>query len=225
MVAARAQGGWRRLSAARIRGVMVGVVAVAAVLGSGAVSVAVAQTGLSAPSSGIATPRPIIGVLDQQRVIAESTAARAVNVQKDKFQDVYQASTAEEEKRLRGLDEQLTAQRATLTPEAFSARMTDFQNQVNDFQKQVQNKRRNLERAYAQAMTEVQNAAVRVTDEVAAERGMNIVIYRSQVFLFDPKMDVTDDVIARLNRVLPSVTMVDPEKIGAEKSPAKKGGR
>lgn len=179
----------------------------------------------SASTGGIATPRPVIGVIDQQRVMAESTAARSVNVQKEKFQNIYQAFTAEEEKRLRVLDEKLSADRAILSPEQFNTRMADFQSQVTDFQKLLQLKRRNLERAYAQAVTEVQNTVVRLTDEIAAERGMNVVLYRSQVFLFDPKLDVTGDVIARLNRVLPSVTMADPENLEPEKPATKKGGR
>lgn len=193
------------------------VVMVAAVLLAGAFPAVAAGT----PG---ATPKPVIGVLDQQKVLMESTAARGVTAQKDKFQDTYQAQTAEEEKRLRGLDEQMSAQRATLTPEAFNTRMSDFQKQVNDFQKTVQTKRRNLERSYAQAMTEVQNAAVRITDQVASERGMNIVLYRSQVFLFDPAMDVTDEVITRLNKSLPTVTMANPDKLPAEKGAGKSKG-
>lgn len=217
-------GKGRPETVARFRRVAV-VLAVTLLTLSAVPQIAGAQPSVASPSGGIATPRPVIGVLDQQRVMAESTAARSVTSQKDKFQDIYQASTAEEENRLRLLDDQLSAQRGTLSPEAFNTRMTDFQNQVNEFQKLVQTKRRNLERAYAQAMTDVQGAVVRVTDEVAAERGMNIVIYRSQVFLFDPKMDITEEVIARLNRVFPAATMTDPEKLGAEKPPAKKGGR
>lgn len=180
---------------------------------------------VSTPTGGIATPRPVIGVIDQQRVMAESTAARSINAQKEKFQDIYQAFTAEEEKRLRVLDEGLSADRASLSPELFNTRMADFQGQVTEFQKLLQQKRRNLERSYAQAITEVQNTVIRLTDEIAAERGMNIVLYRSQVFLFDPKLDVTNDVVTRLNRVLPSVTMADPEKLEAEKPATKKGGR
>lgn len=218
------RGGCNRLP--RSRRAWLAAAVIAAALFPGAVQAAGAQAGAaSQPTGGIATPRPVIGVIDQQRVMADSTAARAASTQKDKFQDVYQAFTADEEKRLRVLDEKLSTERGTLSSEMFNARMTEFQSQVNEFQKLLQLKRRNLERAYAQAITEVQNTVVRITEEVATERGMNLVLYRSQAFLFDPKMDLTNEVIARLNRVLPSVTMTDPEKIDTETPATKKGGR
>jgi Skp family chaperone for outer membrane proteins len=157
--------------------------------------------------------KPVVGVIDLQAILAQSTAARKIASQREGYLNSYQAVVAEKEKELRAIDEKLAADRPNLDAKAFAERRGDFQQKVAAFQKQVEGQRRTLERAYNQAMNEVQATVIRLTQEVANARGMNIIVYRSQVFLFDPSMDITDPVLAAVNKALPSVTMPDPDSL------------
>lgn len=176
-----------------------------------AASPVVAQVGAGAP----AAPKPVIGVVDLQRIMAQSSAAKAVAAKREQYVTAYQTQVAEQEKKLRTADEDLARQRSVLDAEVFAEKRDAFQKQVADFQRVVQARRRNLEKAYGQAMNEIQGTVIRVTDQVASERGMNLIVYRTQVFLFDPKMDITDEVLARVNKQLPSVTMADPDTMSS----------
>ncbi|NKD54174.1 MULTISPECIES: OmpH family outer membrane protein [unclassified Haematospirillum] len=153
------------------------------------------------------------GVLDQQKIMAESSAARMVFADRDRYQEVYQGETAKQEKKLRAEDESLLKLRTTLSPEEFARRQQAFQARVTRFQKQVQAKRAALERAFAKAMAEVQSALIKIVHGVAQEKGMGVIFYRSQVFLFDPRVDITDEVLERLNRDLPRLSMLDPSML------------
>lgn len=179
----------------------------ALVLGGGASSVWAQETaGLEAGA-----PKPVAGVLDLNEVMARGKAARGLIAQREAFVERYQAEVAETEKELRALDQELVRQRATLPPEELAKRRQAFQDKVNIFQAQVQTRRGKLEKAFGNAMNTIQAMVIRVTKEVAERQGMNLILYRSQTFLFDPGMDITDTVLTEVDRRLPNVTMQDPD--------------
>lgn len=155
--------------------------------------------------------KPVAGVLDLNEVMARGKAARGLIAQRETYVERYQAEVAETEKKLRGLDQELIRQRATLPPEEFAKRRQAFQDKVNVFQAQVQTRRSKLEKAFGNAMNTIQAMVIRVTKEVAERQGMNLILYRSQTFLFDPGMDITDTVLTEVDRRLPNVTMQDPD--------------
>lgn len=188
---------WRGMAGA----VMAGLVMV----GTGAAAVA--------QDAAVPPPRPVVGVIDLQHIMAESVAAQKVVAQREKYLDAYQTRAAVTEKGLREADQELGRLRSTLSPEAFGARQKDFQARVAEFQAEVQTRRRNLERSYNTAMNAVQSAVILAADALASQRGMNLLLYRSQVFLFDPSMDLTVGVLERVNKDLPSVTMADPDTL------------
>ena len=153
------------------------------------------------------------GVLDTQKIMTESLAARMVLSDRERYQWAYQGETANQEQKLRAEDEALLKLRSSLSPEELGRRQQAFQQQVTEFQKRVQSKRRRLEHSFAKAMADIQSVLVRLVHEVVQERSMGAVFYRSQVFLFDPSFDITDEVLARLDKELPSLSMMDPSEL------------
>lgn len=188
-----------------LRGLTGAAMAGLMMVGSGAPAVA--------QSAAEPAPRPVVGVIDLQHIMAESLAAQKVIGQREAYLDAYQTKAAVTEKGLREADQELGRLRSTLSPEAFGVRQKDFQDRVAEFQTEVQTRRRNLERAYNTAMNEVQSAVIFAADALASQRGMNLLLYRSQVFLFDPSMDLTAAVLERVNKDLPNVTMADPDTL------------
>lgn len=186
----------------------------------GAIALALALLPTIAPSTAAAqeetAPAPVVGVMDLQGILAKSSAARMVAAQREKYSNTYQEQAAVREKELREEDQELARQRAVMSPEAANKRREEFQQKIASYQKEVQQRRKNLEQAFAQAMNEIQSTVIRLTDKVANEKGMNLIVYRSQVFLFDPGMEITDEILTALNKELPAVTMTDPEKMPAQ---------
>lgn len=217
-------------SAAAREGVLLGLavkgLAVAlAVAGGLLVSPAQAQAQAQAPAQAPASTPLLaasIGIMDLQYVMSEATAAQQVLRQREQYLETYQAHAAAVEKELRAVDQELADLRGTRDErpgEDLTQRQKDFQARVAAFQREVQTRRRNLERAFGDAMSDIQSVVIRVADEVAGERGMNIVLHRSQVFLFDPALDLTDDVLARVNVELPTASMADPDALPPLDSP------
>lgn len=168
------------------------------------------------PGEGTSIPRPVVGVIDLQRILREADAAQNVRQQREKYVTAYQADAARVEQELRAADQELARLRNSADPEDFAARRSAFQKRVAESQRRVQQRRRNLERAYGKAMSAVQQATIRIADEIAAEKGVNVILYRSQVFLFDNAMDLTEDILTRLDARMPTVEFPDPEAMDDE---------
>ena len=68
-----------------------------------------------------------------------------------------------------------------------------------------------LDQAKAVALNEVREAMIDVARTLAEERGFNLLLPSSGLVLFSPQIDLTDDILARLDQKLPNVKV--PEKV------------
>ena len=97
-----------------------------------------------------------------------------------------------------------------LTPEALTERARAFDLSVAEFQRKDQARRRALEKSFNLAMGKVQQAMYEATRKVATEHGANIILPRGQVLLFDDKMNMTKEIVALMDKALPTVDFPPP---------------
>ena len=161
----------------------------------------------------------VVGVIDMQRLLTETTGAQVLTSQRGAYLSRYQAQAAALEKSLAVEDQALAAQQGKLSREDFNARQENFRKKLGDYQVQGQTRRLNLERAFRLAMNSLNNAILKAASSVAGERKMTYVLHRTQVFLFDQRMDITDAVLARVNKEFPNATMPDPDSLPPELEP------
>lgn len=169
-----------------------------------------AGSGAGAAAPAILTPRII--VVDFQGVMRESSAARTIQQQINGLRTSYQEEFGAIEERLRNAEAQLTQARETLPPDEFIERRRAFEQQVTEAQREAQARRARLDQALDQAMDRVRSALLEVIARIAQDRGVNIVLAKQQVILTDRSLDFTEQALARLNQVLPSVTVVLPQQ-------------
>jgi len=162
--------------------------------------------------AGQPLPPPVIAVVDVQRILQESTAAKSVQTAIEAQRDAYQKEISALEDKLRGAEQDLVKQKTVLSPDAFNKRQTDFQKQVADLQRTVQTRKRALDQALDNAMVQVQKAMVDIVGEVAMEKGANMVLARHQFIIHATIYDQTDIVLKRLNERLPKVDVVVPKQ-------------
>lgn len=156
-------------------------------------------------------PAPVIGIVDTDAILRDSLASKGVRLERDKVATQYQTQVQEDEKKLRTEDEELAKQRSMMSPDVFQNRATDFQKKLADFQTRVRDKQERLDYSFQQSMQEIGQSIYTVAGEVAKERGINTVLARSQILLVvDPGMDITAQVLTKLNARLASVKFQDP---------------
>ncbi|MFQ5784002.1 MAG: OmpH family outer membrane protein [Alphaproteobacteria bacterium] len=161
------------------------------------------------PSGGVAqnVPQPQIAILDQQRILRESSAAIDIKDQIERQRRIYQDAMTKREQELRSVDQELTRQRTILAPEAFAQKRREFETQVAEVQRELQTRKRELDQAYGYGVKQIQRELNGIIVELAKERGFNLVLGRRQVIFANNAMDISGEVLKRLNQRLPNVTV------------------
>jgi outer membrane protein len=150
-------------------------------------------------------PATVTAVIDYQRILRDAEAARSIRGQIEARRKAYQEEISQQEQRLHEADKEFAKQRSLLTPEAFTEKRRQFEEEVAEVQRMVQERRRALDQASAQALEQVKTALIDVVTSIAEERGFNLVLPSSEVLFFSRRIDVTDEVLAKLDARLPDV--------------------
>jgi len=165
---------------------------------------------------------PVIVIVDVQQAQRESAAGRALMSQRDKYQQQFQTDFNATRHQLQVSDQDLARQRGTMPQELYDQKVKDLEQQVVAFQRRTQVAVRALEKSTEAASGELMNTILTITGELAGEMGANLVLPKQQVVLHEPGMDVTAQVIDRLNRRLPTLTFPVPV---VDEAPAGKPSR
>ena len=154
-------------------------------------------------------PTAKVAILDVQRILRESSATVSIKDQIKRQSQIYQDEIAKQEKELRAAAEELAGQRAILSAEAFARKQGEFKSRGAAVESGVRTRMRELDQARNTAIKEVERTLDRIVSELAEERGLNLILSRvrarSVVLYAHTDLNITDEVLRRLNERLPSV--------------------
>jgi Skp family chaperone for outer membrane proteins len=148
-----------------------------------------------------------IAVVNIQEIMAKSTASKSARDQLEAKQKLFQSEMQRKQEQLTSEDKELGKQRAVMAPDAFDKKVKDFGARATAAQREVQTKRQELNNAMNSALTQIQNAVFDIVARIAKERSYTMVASTSQLLYADPKLDITSEVLTRLNRNLPKVNV------------------
>jgi outer membrane protein len=154
---------------------------------------------------------PVIITVDVQQILRDSLVAKDVQAQMDQRTDRYTKEVTDQENELQKTQEELEKERTTLAPDAFNTKMRDFQRRYDTLDNRVQATRQALQQSYNDAMTKVENTALQIIADIAAERKANLVVAKAAVLFEAPELDITQEVIKRLDVKLPQVQLAAPQ--------------
>jgi outer membrane protein len=163
-----------------------------------------------APAHGADQPtvQPVVVlVVDMQRVLQESKAGKMIQSQMQQQVSSYQKSLAKQDQDLAATQQDLQRQQSILAQDAFALKVKEFEQRVADASKRAQEAQQNLSESRNEAVGKVDAAMLQVIDGLAKERGANLILNRNAVVMFDGRMDVSDEIIKRLDEKLPAVTV------------------
>lgn len=175
--------------------------------------------GFTAGAGAQELPVSKIGIVDVQKVLRESKAAKSIRPEFERMRKAFQKQVSELEQRLRQAEQELTRQRAILAPEAFSQKRRAFSEEARKAQSSVQARRRELDKAFNNTKNEILKNLVVVARQVAEAKKLNILLEKRLVFLSANTLDVTKEIISRLDKRLPKLAI----KLGNANQGAGKG--
>jgi outer membrane protein len=148
---------------------------------------------------------PSVAVINLQKVLKLSAAARTIRPQMVALKKSYEDKYKKTESELRLVSKTLKSERGILSPEEYERRRKVFKKRVTSMQREVQSINRALDRGLAAATRKIQKAVREITRDIARERSLKLIIPNRSVMFLDPTLDLTEEVIKRLNAKLPRV--------------------
>lgn len=151
-----------------------------------------------------------VAVIDINFIAREGQAFKGIREQIAKYRQVFQGEIQKEEEALRSANQEIARQRALLSQEAFAEKRKEFEVRVAGVQRLVQQRKLNLDRAQAEAMGKIQKVLNEIVTNMAKEFNISLILRQEQTVLVAPIMQITKQVLDRLDAQLPSVTVSEP---------------
>ena len=146
-----------------------------------------------------------LAVVDFRGVLSKSEAARNIRSVVDEKRQELRKYFLEVENSLRDEQKDLSKKRSIVTAEAFEQRARKLKEKAQSAQKLAQTSNQKLKKSFDQAMDKVQKELLRIVAEVAEESGVGVVLFRSAIVIAVKKLDISKEVLKRLNKKLPDV--------------------
>jgi len=178
-------------------------------------ALALAAASIAVPAAAQQLPPAVIAVINMQVLLEESSAAKSIRGQVEKLRTDFQDEVNRQDQRLREQEQELKRQQSVLAPEAFNAKRRDFQQQVAKAQENVQTRLRELDELAARGLNDVRRALLPILVDLSKEQGYNIVFANTQLVFASKQLDITDEVLKRINTSLPAVNLQAVPKAGA----------
>ena len=150
-------------------------------------------------------PNTSIAIVDLNLILSESKAAKGATKDFEKIQKDTESEIVESDKSMLEERNKLIEQQSVIAPEAFEVKAQDYEKKLQNYQSEKQNKLRKLENVLQTARNEILENVKPILEELSQELGVTVILEKKSVLLSATNMDITDDVIKKLNKQLPKI--------------------
>ena len=186
----------------------------------------VAASGLlmAVPASAQTAPSGAtkIGVLEVQRIVAESAVGKESLARVQKVQAAKQEELTKRQNDLRDLEKKIQDQNKSLSEEALDKLQKDYQAKALEFKRAQDDAQRELEELQRKELGELEKKVMPVIDTVAKEMGYQLVFnkFQSGLLFADTSTDLTDAVITKFNSQIATAPKADAKAAVKPAAPA-----
>ena len=152
-------------------------------------------------------PDPAVIVVDMERLQRDAAAARSIREQSDARRREIQAAMAEREAAIRAEETKLAEERENLDPAEFRQRVERFEAQVFETRAFARQETARLQAALTGASQQLRRRMLPILADVMRERRAQVLLDSGQVVLSIQGIDVTAEVIERVDAAVPAMTL------------------
>jgi Skp family chaperone for outer membrane proteins len=152
----------------------------------------------------------VVGVLDTQAILNTSAAGKALNTQWNAAMKALNDDMAKKDDGLRAQVQQLETARGGNPPISqadYLAKRKALEQQAAQFQQAFAKNRQAWDARLNKARDSIATAARKAMQDIAKQRGLTLILDRAAVPYSPSPWNITDEVLTRLNKALPSVKL------------------
>mgnify|MGYP006063033941 FL=1 len=150
-------------------------------------------------------PNTSIAIVDLNLILSDSKAAKDATKQFETIQKNTEEEIIASDKTMLEERNKLIEQQSVIAPEAFELKAKDYEKKLQNYQSEKQNKLRNLEGVLQKARNEILENVKPILEELSKELGVTVILEKNSVLLSATNMDITENVIKKLNKELPKI--------------------
>lgn len=148
-----------------------------------------------------------LAVVDIEKILSDSMASKSVQKQVEEKRKSFLAEVESAEKKLRDEQAAIEAKRETFTKEELAEKGKGLVESRMEARKKIQDTKAKLDTAYTDAMTKLTKAIYEVSQKIADERKIDLIITRQNIIVGSMSLDITKDVLAQLDAALPDLSI------------------
>ena len=153
-----------------------------------------------------------VAVLDVQAILRNAKAVKSIRKQITKFGSKFEEEIEKERAEIRKANQELARQRTILSPDIFAEKRRKFEKRVVEVQRLVQKRQRELDKSRNTAMGVVNKTYTEIVSKVANENNLAVIVRKAQTAYSVKALDITSEILTRLDEKLPTVKVSVPGK-------------
>ena len=147
-----------------------------------------------------------VGVVDMKKILQDSTAYQALV---DKFEEKrrkHRNKFTKIEDVIRDEESKLTKQKGVLSREVYAQKIKDLNKKINELKSKQTSEAQKFEREFEKSTNKIQGALIDVLSMIANKNKLDVVMAKNQLLLVGRDIDLTEDAVKELNKILPKIT-------------------
>jgi Skp family chaperone for outer membrane proteins len=185
-----------------------------------ALALALATAAVAAPVAAQTLPPAVIVIVNMEQVYQQSAAGKAAQAELKTRLDAIQARLASLRTSF-GAEEQALGQTRPTAPgpaaTAWEAKVKDFTTRKTQAEQELAKRDQDFQASRSSVVRQLDGGAQPIITTIMKERGASIALAEGATLQHSAAIDVTADVIARLDKALPRVSTATPPAAAAAK--------
>ena len=150
-------------------------------------------------------PNTSIGVIDLNKILSEADAAIAAAEQIEKIAIEIENEIKLSDEKIINEQNLLIESQSIMAPEAFESKRNDYESKVQTYNNERQSKLMKIDELIAVSRNDILSAIKPILEEISNEKGITIILEKTSIMLSAEKMDITNEVLKKLNKLLPTI--------------------
>ncbi len=148
-----------------------------------------------------------IAVVDVERILSESDAAKSVQKQIDLKRKTFLDDVKKAEEKLRKQQKAIEGKRSKLSKEDLVKEAQKFEKERVKARAAIQSEKNKIEKAYTSAMSTITKTIFDVCQEIADKDNIDLIITRQNIIVGSRSLDITEKVMKLMNKKLPNLNV------------------
>tara|TARA_Y100000768_G_C23650746_1_gene528494 strand:+ start:10 stop:564 length:555 start_codon:yes stop_codon:yes gene_type:complete len=152
-------------------------------------------------------PNTSIGVLDLNLVLTDAKAAVKAAEEIDKIAKDIESELIVSDENMISEQNKLIEAQSIMAPEAFEKKRLEYEKSVQNYNISRQEKLISIEKLIEKSRNDILDNLKPILEKISDEKGITILLEKGTVLLNAETMDITDEVIKKLNKSLPKINV------------------